>query len=235
MRYPKILVACPTYEGKDYIINQWVDAVRNIDYPNFEWLIVDNSVGTSYTRKLRERGFKVVHVPRGGNSRQALCNAQNYIRKKVLDEGFDYWLSLESDLLPPKDIIWRLLPHQKSVVGVIYYLGAWDDPKIPKPACLFTLDMKDGHQMGTRMLHPSESAKMLNTGLQKVHGVGLGCTLIKRSILERYGFWTDTRFDNKHSDVYFYMDLHNAGIPIYVDTDITVPHFASDWTKVKDR
>lgn len=235
LNYPKILVACPTFEGKDYIIDKWVEAVKNIDYPNFQWLIVDNSQGTSYTSKLRKRGYRVVHVPRGGNSRQALCNAQNYIRKKVLSEGYDYWLSLESDLIPPKDIIFKLMSHAKSVVGSVYFLGTWMDPNIPKPACLFVLDQKEGGMMGTRMMTPEESRKIIGTGLRQVHGVGLGCTLIKRRILEKFGFWTDTRFDNKHSDVYFYMELQNAGEPVFVDTNILVEHYASDWTKVKDK
>lgn len=235
MKYPKILVACPTYDGKDYIIDSWVEAIKSIDYPNFEWLIVDNSKGNSYTRKLREKGYRVMHVNRGSNSRDALCNAQNFIKHKVLREGYDYWLSLESDLIPPKDIIWKLLLHSKPVVGCMYYLGSWTDPKIPHPACLFTLDAKEGNMMGTRMLTPKESDKMLNTGLKQIHGVGLGCTLISKEILKKFSFWTDKRFDNKHSDVYFFMDLHNKRIPIYVDTNVVVPHFPSDWANVIDK
>lgn len=233
MNYPKILVACPTYDGKDYIIDQWVAAVKSLDYPNFEWLIVDNSKGSSYTRKLRERGYKVVHVHRGSNSREALSNAQNLIRKKVLDEGFDYWLSLESDLLPPKDIIGRLLSHGKPVVGSVYFLGVWEG--IQKPPCLFVLDKKNPAFMGTRMLSPKEGLEFIGHGLRPIHGCGLGCTLISKSILERFCFWTDTRFDNKHSDVYFFMELQNTGIQVFVDSDIIVNHYPSNWDLVKDR
>ena len=45
--YPKILVACPTFDGKIYCLDRWVDAVRKIDYPNYSMLLVDNSVGES--------------------------------------------------------------------------------------------------------------------------------------------------------------------------------------------
>jgi len=234
MKFPKILVACPTYKGKDYIIDQWVENIKNIDYPNFDYLIVDNSHTNTYANSLKKRGYNVVHVSRGNNSREALSNAQNYIREKVLVEGYDYWLSVESDLLPPKEILWSLLLYSKPVVGVIYYLGDWG-PEKPHPACLFVEDKKDSGLNGTRLVHPNELPKILNTGLQQIHGVGLGCTLIARWILEKYKFWTDKRFDNKHSDVYFFMNLHNDKIPIFVDTNITVAHFPSDWSKVVDR
>lgn len=235
MKFPRVLVACHTYEGKDYIIDKWVEAVKAIDYPNFEWLIVDNSKGSSYTSKLRRKGYRVVHVDRGDNSRDALCNAQNFIRHRVLNEGFDYWLSLESDLLPPKDIIWKLLNTHKDIIGSVYFLGEWDDPNRPHPACLFTLDKKDGMYTGTRMLTPKEAHSLIGTGVIQIHGVGLGCTLIKRNILEKVHFWTDKRFDNKHSDVYLFMDLHNLRIPVYVNTDVVVPHYPSAWTKVVDK
>lgn len=234
MNYPKILVACPTYKGKDYIIDKWVEAIKQIEYPNFDYLIVDNSHTNSYSKTLIKQGYNCVHVPRGRNSRDALSNAQNYIREKVLVEGYDYWLSVESDLIPPKDILWRLLLHGKPVVGVIYYLGDWGSEK-PHPACLFEVDKKGNGLNGTRLVPPNELNKYLNTGLRQIHGVGLGCTLIHKSILSRYKFWTDERFDNKHSDVYFFMNLHNDGIPIFVDTNITVPHYPSSWDKVVDR
>ncbi len=54
-------------------------------------------------------------------------------------------------------------------------------------------------------------------------------------IVKRYPFWCDSRFDNKHADVYFYMNLHNDGIAVYVDTDFNIRHEPSDWHKVSDR
>jgi len=234
MKYPKILIACPTYEGKDYIIDKWVENIKNISYPNFDYLIVDNSVNEEYYKKLESRGYNVVHVNRGKHSRDALSNAQNYIREKVLVEGYDYWLSVESDLLPPKNIVWKLLLHGKPVTGVIYYLGDWG-PEKPHPACLFVLDKKESGLTGTRLVKPEELCNVVNTGLQQVHGMGLGCTLISRNILSRFKFWTDERFVDKHSDVYFYLDLQNAGVPVFVDTNIVVKHYASSWELVKDR
>jgi GT2 family glycosyltransferase len=68
-----------------------------------------------------------------------------------------------------------------------------------------------------------------------VHGMGIGCTLIRRDIFNTYMFWYDERFSEKHSDVYFYMELQNKGIPVYLDTNIIIEHYPSKWEDVKDK
>lgn len=236
---PKILVGIVTYDGKDYIFPKCYEAVRKLDYNNYDVLIVDNSKGSSYYSTLLRRGYRnVTHLRRAKNSRDTLSDSQNYLRKRVLDDGYDYLLMIESDLIPPPQTIKRLLSHNKLVVGSTYWLqanieGSTEKASIP---CIFFLDYKEREQaMGTRLIKPQELQQVLNTGLRTVHGCGLGCTLIARSIIEKYPFWTDERFTNKHSDVYFYMDLHNTHVPIYCDTDFAVPHYPSDWGQVFDR
>jgi GT2 family glycosyltransferase len=231
--YPKVLIAVPTYEGKDYIFKEFYQNLLRLSYPNADFIIIDNSPTMRYLLKLRRKGYKnIYHVPRGDNSRQALCNAQNYARTKMLDEGYDYLLFIESDLLPPPDTIERLMAHNKPVVGVFYLLGA-GTKKVP---CIFLKEYKsDSLGMGTRLIRPDEYENYTLNGLQLVHGTGLGTTLIRRDIMQRFYFWHDERFVDKHSDVYFYMDLDNNGIPVFVDTDIVVEHYPSKWEDVKDK
>lgn len=232
--YPKVLVASPTYDGKDYIFAQHFDAIKKLNYPNFDYVYIDNSKGSSYTRLLRERGARVVHVPRGSNSRQALCNAQNWAREKCLREGYDYLMFIESDLIPFPDAISRLVSYGIPVVGATYYLHD-HNANLDIPCIFFTEYKPEIGSTGTRLITLQEVQGFLNTGLRRVHGLGLGCTLFRRDIIERFSFWYDERFDNKHSDVYYYMDLHNNGIPVYVDTNYIIPHFPSRWDLVKDR
>lgn len=231
---PKVLVASPIYEDKEYIRKRWVQQIKNLDYPNYDYLLVDNSKTLDYTRRLKREGVRIVHVNRGDNSRDAIATSMNLIRKKVIDGHYDYLMSIESDLIPPKDIIQRLMRHNKPVVGSIYLIGFANDPKQPQRACLFQTKMNEKGMMETYNCTPQESLAMMNTGLQPCHGTGLGCTLIKKYILDTYKFWYDPRFTNKHPDVYFFMQLHNDGVQAYVDTDIHVYHQPSRWTKVKD-
>jgi len=230
---PRVLVGIVTYEGKHYIFPKCYEAVHNFDYKNYDVIIVDNSKTLSYKNKLLREGYKKIHhVNRGKNSRDALSDSQNYIRKYFLNNNYDYLLLVESDLIPRPDTLSRLINHDKPVVGSLYFIGA-DKIKMP---CVFLLDYKkDKGVMGTRLIKPKEINSYVYKGLKKVHGCGFGCTLIRRDVVERFVFWTDERFDNKHSDVYFYMDLQNEGVPVFIDTNVIVPHFPTKWEDVEDR
>jgi glycosyltransferase involved in cell wall biosynthesis len=228
---PKVLVFSPTYEGKDYIFKEFWNAIQNLTYPNFEFIMIDNSRTEYYYKKLMKQGVPCARVPRGGNSRQALSNAQNYARKKGVEENFDYILSIESDIIPPPDTIQRLLAHDQRVVGALYYIGT-DGYQLP---CVFFIQELPDGSVKTRLIKAEEIPKFLNTGLRQVHGMGVGCTLVRRDVFIKYIFWYDERFDNKHSDVYFYMELQNARIPVYCDTNFLVQHYPSKWSEVKDK
>ena len=233
-----MLIFSPTYEGKEYCRKRFIDNVKKINYPNYEFIMVDNSVSPRYYKKLKLKNIPIYRVPRGNNSREALAAAQNFARKYAIDNGFDYVLSLESDLFPPADIIQRLLKHWQPIVGALYYLGGYIDPvrgvKKPIVPCVF-MTKEDGSG-GTRFVTREEHQLFTESGgLKKVHGMGVGCTLIDIELLKNYYFWCDNRFENKHSDVYFYMKLWNDKVPVYVDYDTVVEHKPSAWSIVKDR
>jgi len=241
-KYPSILIGTPIYEKKEYCRERFVENVKKIaaEYPNANWMLVDNSRTSNYESKLsRLYPGHVVRVPRGENSRDALANASNYLRRRVLNGEYDYLLMLESDIFPPEQIIWGLLRHGKPVVGACYFIG---NGVIERP-CMFVLRKSNiPGVLGTELLPPDKYEEFRNKGLKQIHGMGVGCVLIHRSILERFSFWyssaDDDRMkgtpDRKHPDVYFYLDLHNAQIPMFADTDIWCPHEYSDWSTVTD-
>jgi len=209
-----------------------VDNINKINYPNYDFLMIDNSQRGNYYYKLQSEGVPVVRVPRGANSREALAAAQNYARKKALTEGYDYVLSVESDIFPPPDVIQRLMSHWKPVAGALYYIGGIGNT--PKHPCVFVT--RKENPSATRLITVEEHREMQGVGgIHRVHGMGVGCTLIDVNVLKNNVFWCDNRFTNKHSDVYFYMDLWNKKIPVYVDYDTVVRHDNSDWNKVNDR
>ena len=240
MNYPKVLILTPIYNGKEYCRKEFVNNTKKFTYPNFHHIFIDNSKGDSYTKKLRKEGLIVHRVPRGKSSREALANAQNYGASYAIKNDYDYVLSLESDIFPRPDVIQRLMKHWKPVVGSLYYIGGM--PKAngtmqPRVPCVFVTTIKgEGKIGGTRLINREEHEKMISlSGLHRIHGMGVGCTLIDINILKKYRFFCDERFDNKHSDVYWYMTLWNDGIPVYVDYDVVSQHENSDWNKVKDR
>jgi hypothetical protein len=246
---PRVLIGTPTYEGKEYCRKDFIANVNRITYKNAKFIMVDNSKGTSYAAKLRRDRINVVRTPRGRNSRDALANASNYLRDKVLKEGYDYLLMLESDIYPKPDVIQSLMSHMQTdsfrlqdgvrVVGAPYNITDGKSERL----CVF-IPARDEKMnlMGTRMLTEEEASTFLTGGLKQVHGMGVGCTLIHRSILEQFPFWyselDDDRMQHKevrkHPDVYFYLDMHNNKIKVFCDTSQYCLHTPSDWRNVKD-
>lgn len=245
MNKPKILVGIVTYEGKDYIFPQCYNAVRSFDYDNYDVLIVDNSKSKKYSTILKRRGYRtVVHVERGANSREALADSQNYIRAYAIEKGYDYVLLVESDLVPDRQAINRLLAHQKRVVGSFYLLGTG---KFRYP-CIFTFQQDSEHnalgtrpvgvtvQEGKKLLNVPEINEWFDSGLRECAGCGFGTTLIETSLLREfpiYNFYSDKT--THHSDVWWYYTLNKNNVPIYVDTSVNIPHYPTDWEKVEDR
>lgn len=255
MYWPRILIGITTYDKKDYIFEECYNNARKLDYPSdkYDILVVDNTRDKGRYASKMKRQYGVTwceRVERGANSREGLTKSQNLIRKRFLEGDYEFLLMLESDLIPRPEQLKKLLLFLKGnnlpVVGSTYYIGT-GETKVP---CIFLNDFRMGGMAGTRPLgvqrdpvtgqniaaDMDEVHKFLaNGGFQKVHGCGLGCTLIRRDLMERFPFWCDERFDNKHSDVYFYLDLERNQIPVYVDTGVVVPHYPIPWDTVEDR
>lgn len=239
---PRVLVGIVTYSGKDYIFDRCLAAVKRFDYPKhlYDVLVVDNSEGNNYARKLRRRhpGLKVVTVGRHEDYKVSITRAQNYCRKNLLEGDYSHLLFVESDLLPDSQALKRLLAHDKPVVGSTYFLGT-QDLKLP---CIFIEEENDKFQTMAKLLgkKPSpenpgkfiadfkEVQEWMGTGLRKCHGCGFGVTLIRKDIVERFPFWFDKEFPRKFSDSYFFLDLSRNKVPVFVDTDYIIPHYPSE-------
>ena len=233
---PKVLVAAPTYSGKHYIFPKWYENITHLSYKNYDWLVIDNSKRESYSVGLRRQGYKkIVHIKRGKHARQALANSAEYIRQYALKYGYDYVMMIETDLLPPKDIIERLMAHDKKIVGAAYEIGLHGSKEAPRRMCIYDYgNDSDKYERLIRLMSVKEGYEFIDGTLKACAGMGIGCTLMRRDLLEEYPFkYTDKHF--LQSDVILYLDLAQNHVPVYVDTGIIVPHFNQNWTVVEDR
>jgi len=231
MKLPRILIFTVTYEGKEYAYKKFNEAVKKLTYTNTEHLWIDNSKTNDYSELLKSRGHKVLKTARGNNTREALARSQEVAREYALNNGFDYMLSLESDLYPPPDTIERLLGHCKEMVGVLYFIG---EDYLRLPCITLPERQKTTGLMGTRLLHTKEIKYYMEQGLKQVNSCGLGCTLIKKDIFENIGFMFYSDLES-HSDVFFANDVWTNGFRIFVDTNLLVEHENVSWSTVKDR
>jgi len=152
------------------------------------------------------------------------------VRQKILDDKYDYFLSLEQDVIPPKNIIERLLQHKKRVVTGIYfnYINVKKSVELA-PVVWSKVNMEKEERY---FLKPSE----LNKGLIKIAMSGLGCILIHRSILEKIKF----RYEKKYpafDDIFFGLDCKKNKINIYADTNLACKHLIKNrpwsWKNLK--
>lgn len=213
---PKVLVGCPTSFHKQYCLKQYVEGVRKFTYPNFEFWIVDNSPDHEYYETMKGMGVKVLKDDTWfDGARDRICHSRNMLREKALAEGFEYFFSLEQDVVAPPNAIEQLLSHDRKVVcGVV--IGWQNIGGKPIPAPMVYVSSKEKPEE-LACIAPNKLAK---PKLIPVRACALGCTMIHRDILEKITFRHAQGFD----DMMFSQDVHALGEKIYCDTAVKTEH-----------
>ena len=216
----KILIGCPTSEHKAYCLKEYVEVVKKLDC---DVLLVDNSEGEDYYNKLKELGINVIKDKYFPKARDRIVSSRNLLRQYCLDNNYDYLFSLEQDVIPPLDIIEKLLNSGKKVIGGLYYKV---DGKELTPIAWI-------HHEGTlaRRLNYSETVE---SRIMEVITCGLGCVLIHKNVLEKVKFRYE---ENKKSfdDVWFGIDVRDKGFKLYLDTGLKCKHLIKgmDWDELE--
>ena len=112
---PKILVACPVHEVKEYSFQRWIDNVKSFTYPNFEIFVVDNSPTLDFMQRY-ESQISMVHIdviPEADYHRK-ITDSMAVIQKKFLTGDYYKWFNLECDVIPPKNMIELMLEWGKN-------------------------------------------------------------------------------------------------------------------------
>ena len=230
---PKVLIAVPTYEAKNYCLEAFLDNVSKFTYPKerIEIYFADNSKDNSNALMLNKKyGLKVFWKDYSGMPlMEKLADSHNQLRRYFLESDCDYMFHLESDILPPHDIIEQLLWCRKPVANGMYqvYDGAW------RTLCIALNDKKHEHWKSYvfhTTLHNFHHWWSDGT-LKECHIAGIGCCLMKRPVMERIKFRADTQgVENFPPDTYFSEDLRRENIRNYVHTGILCFHWnREDW------
>lgn len=227
---PRILVGCPTAAPYAYCLQQWIAGVQALIHKPLDIVLADNSETEDYSRTLTSHGLRMLRyrAPPHTLPRDKLAHSRNMLRQLVLDEGHDYFFSVEQDIVPPPDALELLLRHRQPIVSGVYYK-------------YFTLQYKgtDGKILTKKkamplLAHSSQDPKKMHfIPAEEVEGdhffqvryCGLGCLLIHRSVLEKISFRVDQGPEGlAFDDVYFCNDALAAGFSLHVDTAVKCLH-----------
>jgi len=178
-------------------------------------------------------GFKIV-------PRKRIDKARNEIAMQTLRQGYDYLLFIDDDNPVPPDTLGKLLEDDKDIVSVpILARKAKEDEE--HQLCAYYGKEYDGVRIYSHIKKFREEGY-----LHKIDACGMGCTLIKRKVLEalykKHGeamfAFTETVFDKPikvgskeykcrtmSEDFEFSERAVDAGFEIWLDTRIRPIHF----------
>lgn len=240
MELPKILICSPTAKAKNYCFEEWLDNVMSFTYPNFEVRLFDNTedngknakkMNDIYTKKYGydKKFFAYNSLVLNSSTKtkgviEKMCLSHNDCINYALNNKFDYMLHLESDVFPEKNVIEKLLPHKKLVVGAVYYR---DEGKFRKPMLQRKINVINSHVVSMNF-DKSEDIHFMDGTLKQVAHVGLGCVLIKTGVFSVIKF-RFVRNEPMHPDTYFAEDCFRHKVKVYADTSCIARHENKAW------
>jgi hypothetical protein len=228
---PKILVATPTYEGKNYCLPEFIDNVANFTYPKsrYDFMIFDNSSTPKNAEYInKEFGVKCHWKDYSGMTIiEKLAQTHEAIRVHAINNNYDYLLHLESDVFPPEDVLEQLLWTKKDMIGVPYQLYGGGQRRVVTEG--FSIRETDLQEF-VGALHIGFIHHWYFDGkVQRCFTNGIGCTLMKVSRIKNIPF-RYVEGDDAAPDTWFVRDLSFNGIPYYVHTGLLAFHWnTEDW------
>lgn len=227
----KVLIGSPTAAPYTYCLSEWARNTKALTYSPKHIVLVDNSKSEAYDKTILKEGIEALKyvAPKGETLRETLANSRNVLRTLLLEGDYAYFLSLEQDILPPLDVLERLLAHQQPVVSAVYYKYftlkyTSSSGKIIEKKKAMPLLAKPSSFDKTKM-HFYTAEEVDEDALIPLRYCGLGCVLIRRDVLEQISFRVDMSPEgNAFDDVYFCNDVLRAGYPLYADTSIKCMH-----------
>lgn len=160
--------------------------------------------------------------------------ARAWLGSEAAQAGAEWFLWLDDDMIPPDDVLEKLLAHGKNIVSATYFSRshstATGDGQYP--ICAFTMtDPKTGKPFAPPPLEPR--------GLKEVQIVGFGCLLMHRTVWDDVWklsggspFRTEAELTE---DVYFLNFARKAGHSVWLDTSLVAGHLKTVMITDKNR
>lgn len=204
---PRVLLYCPTYKlnGKAVIKPETRKSIKTVEFDG----VVDKVINSNSEHKPPDYENVLVHYQKA--------------RKKVLDEKYDALLTVEHDIVIPKDGLQKLWDLDVPVAyGIYLFRGSKNIVNAFRMVNATNPDM-------SLTAFKELLAEALEKGVVEVSGCGNGCTLIRREVLEQINFRRN-RDGNPIPDMPFATDCLKAGIKQYAHFGVQCGHVLDNKT-----
>ena len=160
-----------------------------------------------------------------------LVDAKNQIRQKGIDENYDYIFFCDADWILPKNVIERLISHDKDLVGVLYNYGkgrySW--PSVARTGKAI-MDVPMRVSLDRLDLYTWEDIFELAPRLIKCYGAGIG--LVSRKVFVNVP-WRHCPVRPLGEDIQFWHETNDKGFEWYADLSFKIPHLNVSWKDEK--
>jgi len=139
---------------------------------------------------------------------------RNQIANYAINCGYDYVLSVDSDMELPKDMLVKMLSHDKDIITGMY--------RMRRPEQVVEIYDTNYHNI------PFE--KLKEHQLLEIGGAGFGCVLVKTQVYKDVGYpqffyhqaWKYEDTFSEDND--FFLKARNKGYKVFCDTSIKCRH-----------
>lgn len=144
---------------------------------------------------------------------------RNIIAKYAQENGFDYIMWVDSDMILPKNTLVRLLSHDKDIVSGVYSYKVLGNKEV----------VAKRFQDETREEYDNLTIKEIkeSSGLIEVDGFGFGCVLTKTSMFEKIPYPWFIYTQEMGEDIFFCRKAQNEGYKLWLDTDVICGHIGT--------
>lgn len=226
----RVLVASPYSDRHSYVINEWLSNTHAFTFPSFDILIVDNSEKEDSYEWLKKRDSKKLtvlrhHWDKRFHVMQMLAHVREKIRQYFLAGDYTHLFFCDVDIICPSEIIERLMKSDKDQIGppVSVFYAPNTKPCVLKDTKIYL----DGKDSDSRNFYSWKEVEDISQPF-RAYGVGIGCLLIKRKVLEEVPFRTHPHFV-QGEDIWYFNECNEKGFEFWCDPRITVLHKNAVW------
>jgi len=248
-----ILIAVNTYDGHQYCREDFVKNLKEIQkYSGAD-------VAIFYNGRQMPWGFDgwpiVYYEPSEfDNGISILCAKNNQMRDYFLNGKWSHMLMLESDIIPPIDVVNRLYSYHKDTVTAMYFIKTLMKDMVNMPI-ESTWNVLDNETMQTKIITIPKGDNIMviaqkfipsiwgffdgksriwemedafpQRGLVRIYSAGIGCVLMKRIVLEKCGNFEIRDLSEEiqnFTDFLYFKKIHDNGFQAFVDTNTICKH-----------